>query len=627
MRLRIDQIDLIGAERRVEFQPGLNIIKGPITSGKTTLLRLCRGLLGSGLGGFPVEVRQNVSSIAGKVTLGEQAFSIIRPFVTTPTAKVDIASVDQSLRLPATRQDASAPFTYTQWLLAELGLPRLEVPTAPSKPESEPSPVTISDYLSYCSLPQDEIDDSVFGSNDPFRNIKRKYVFQILYGIFDVQTAELQEELRQVLSELRALNAETIAFQRFLQGTALENRAEIQSDLDKAISTIADLSSEATSLQHEADQPEAAVLRAHIATAETALVEIRERAQRERRDLDELRALQAQLRAQSSRLTRSIVADENLSDFDFVICPRCGSSVKAERAEEPADCYLCLQPKQKTLSRQDFVHEQGRIEAQAEETRELLASRRATVEALEAQIGTLELERSQLGTRLDAVLGAFIADAASRIADHAARKASLEATVAKLREYISLFHRLDKASLEISRLQARRLDLEAAIEGASLDRAIVEERIGILEEEFERMLELFHAPRFVSPPYVQIGRKDYLPLVDGRSFQELSSQGLLVLVNVAHALAHQIAALRLGLPLPGILLIDGLTSNVGHEGEDLQRVQGVYDALAQISEEYGPDLQMIVADNDVPEVASRFVRVELGEQDRLIRYSRRPVEA
>ncbi len=42
MKVQINSVSLIGTERKVEFEPGLNIITGPITTGKTILLNLCR---------------------------------------------------------------------------------------------------------------------------------------------------------------------------------------------------------------------------------------------------------------------------------------------------------------------------------------------------------------------------------------------------------------------------------------------------------------------------------------------------------------------------------------------------------------------------------------------------------
>lgn len=91
-----------------------------------------------------------------------------------------------------------------------------------------------------------------------------------------------------------------------------------------------------------------------------------------------------------------------------------------------------------------------------------------------------------------------------------------------------------------------------------------------------------------------------------------------MLVNVAHAIAHQKTAIELGLPLPNTLLIDGLTTNVGQEGYDLERVHNAYSCLISLAEEVGDTLQVIVSDGNVPREADSYVRLRLSEEDRLI---------
>jgi hypothetical protein len=65
-------------------------------------------------------------------------------------------------------------------------------------------------------------------------------------------------------------------------------------------------------------------------------------------------------------------------------------------------------------------------------------------------------------------------------------------------------------------------------------------------------------------------------------------------------------------------MIDGLTTNVGQEGYDVERVHHAYKYLIALSEELGDTLQIIVADGNVPPEADSYVRLRLSEEDRLI---------
>jgi len=76
MRLRVERLALVGTSREPRFQEGLNVVLGPITTGKSTLMKLLRVLLGSGLPALPPEVRDNVTALAGEVLVGDWRVSV-----------------------------------------------------------------------------------------------------------------------------------------------------------------------------------------------------------------------------------------------------------------------------------------------------------------------------------------------------------------------------------------------------------------------------------------------------------------------------------------------------------------------------------------------------------------------
>jgi hypothetical protein len=620
LRTRIQRISLIGTERSFQFEPGLNIVTGPITSGKTSLLRLCRGLFGGGLEDLPPEVRQHVNAIGGEIVIGETRYSVVRPNVTTSSAKVEVAGDGEAHRLPASQLDETSALTYNQWLLGKLGLPRLEVPSAPTRVESVPTPVSINDYFLYCDLTQDEIDNSVFGHRNQFKNIKRKYVFEILYGLYSAKIANLQEELREVYIEIRQLQSQSKAFERFLTDTPWENRAALEESLANARDGLRELEVEMTKAAQSAFELESSgvqVLRRQLQAIEATLAELSRTRDHESSNLQQLRRLATQLETQSERLTRSIVADVYLTDFDFVVCPRCGASLDSDRAN-PGKCYVCLQAPTPGVTREELIHEQDRIGAQILETRELISSREDGISRIQKELTEMERARHELAHEIDLQLRSYVSDAATEIARRATKRAEVQSNIRRFEDYLRLYNKLDKAVGDLSALERRRREIEGALDGESVRRADAEGRIQRLEAKFEEIVEAFGVPRFGDMRRAAIDRVTYLPVLDGRRFDELSSQGLQVLLNVAHALAHHLVALELGTPLPGILFIDGLTSNVGHEGFDLQRVHDVYGYLGGVSQRHGEQLQLIVADNDVPLEAQEFIRVRLSEDRRLI---------
>lgn len=136
-------------------------------------------------------------------------------------------------------------------------------------------------------------------------------------------------------------------------------------------------------------------------------------------------------------------------------------------------------------------------------------------------------------------------------------------------------------------------------------------------------LEALHIPQLGSLLTVRIQGPMWLPTVSGRSFDELSSQGLKTLVNAAHALAQHTVAIDRNLPLPGLLVLDGLSANAGREGYDGDRVEDLYRLLLQAATDYRGLLQIVAVDNELPSGVERelaeLVVLTLSQADRLIR--------
>ena len=616
MKTQVQEIRLHGADRSISLTPGLNIFTGPIASGKTTLVRYIRFLLGGSLEQLPREARTNVSAVGGSVDLNGITYEIVRPAVTTGTARVEIAGADETWRLPArTAPDGN---TYVNWMLQKLDLPRLEVPSAPTKPESDPTPVSISDYLLYSVLGQDELGFSVFGHRDPFKNIKRKYVFDIVYGFFDVEDAQLRDQLRDVYAQLRELHAQQRLFNTFFDDTPLANRAEIERELREvalALKTAESASVEIASVPWEDSETEH--VQADLVRLEGRTEELLVANEGGKRSLDNLRELAGQLESQVGRLTRSIVSHKHLLDLEFIVCPRCGTEVTRNRASDNA-CVLCLQEPSLEFSRRTLVSEQDTVEQQLKEIQDLAREREKLLTDLERRLDRARIESTEKRTELDFLRRSYVSEQARRISSVAAERAQLTARLKQLREYMVVWSRLDDTDKIVRNLTEKKDRLVQDLAPATSKSNEGRQRVEHLKKRFNHILEQLRPPRFGEQEYSDINLNTYLPDYYGRAFSELSSPGLATLVNLAHALAHHLTAIELKLKLPQILIVDGLSEHLGQEGLDPERLAAAYDVLIGLSEEH-PELQVILVDNEIPEGARGFVRLELSEEDRLIR--------
>ena len=618
----MNEIRLRGTSRRYSFEPGFNVIQGEIASGKSSLMQLIHALFGSPLENLIPEVRQVVTHVEGSLSVGEDGYTISRPLTATATAKVEIAGRNEVARLPVLALDSTADTTYGRWLLDKFGLPAIEIPLSEMRPDSQMSPVSINDYFLYCHLRWNEIDTSVLGHHDAFKNRKRMVVFRILYGLYDADVARLEADLRLASTQLKEWQQRVTLLEQTFAGTVLENRANITRRRDEARQALSALeratSDEAVRVRQEA--PNAAGvqrLRSQVLDLDREIVSLRVAHADELRSAEQLERLGEQLLAQSRRLTKSIIADQYLVDFDFLRCPRCNSGINSDRGSG-GQCYLCLQEPAPAVSRQDLEREQQRLDRQLAETHELVASHRQTASTLDRALAQAAERRARASAELDFQMSTYVADSAQSLSAGAAERARLQEELERYGDYLQLLDRLESAGTAVGRLEQRVAELRQELGLAESRQADVRERFEFLDNRLERLLEAFNAPRSAERTGAYVDRQTYLPWVDGRPFDNLHSPGLSVQVNVAYILANHLAALNFDLPLPGILLIDGFTSNIGAEGADPDRRRRMYEYLIELSRRRGDQLQVIVADNDVPELARDFVRVTLSQADRLI---------
>lgn len=618
MKLSIHSLELIGAERKFEFADGLNIVSGPIATGKTTLMRCLNGLLAGNLNDIPRETRNNVSNIAGTLQIREESFSVVRPFVTTRNAKVDVAGMDESWRLPVFEATLTEPLTYREWLSEKLGLPVIEVLSAPSQSDSETSPLTINDFLLYCYCRQDELDSSVFGHINYHKNVKRKWVFEVIYGKFNVELSKLYEKRRHLLTDLRRIVSQNETIQTFLQGTEIENRAVIIQRLGQLREQITDSELEITNHSRRVTQEtDTLKLRDALFSLENDINSLRNELERERHSVIEKTTLLTQLKKLAARLTRAIVAGSFLLDFDFIQCPRCSSKVSADRIDS-SNCYLCLQEPSEQASRADLIKEQDRIGQQISETLELISSHQTVIEEMTIALKNAETEKKKLSDELNFRTESFISEAASVISQLERKRTMFQEESQKLEEYLGLFTKLDN-SLEYAEVLRNEIaNVQMEIQAASEGMSEFDDRLKLLEKNFRNIVDDLKLERFQDHGYTGIDRSTYLPLFGGRRFGEIQSQGLKVMINVAHALAHQLTCIELDLPLPNFLIFDGLSSNLGYKGLDRDRIRTMYEFLIDIHNHYSDRLQLIVTDNSIPDFAKGFERYEFSPEDKLI---------
>ncbi len=614
MKCQIASISLDGTQRSVDFRPGLNIIAGPIASGKTTLFRLLRALLG-GNAARSIPELHDVRTISGELSLRDISATVQRRLVGTPNAPVDVRVGDDLLRLPAHRGDTRFSQTYGDWLLETLGLPVLDIPAAPSDPESAPTPVTINDYMLLCQLKQDEIDSDAFGSDDRFSDIKRRFALRVVYGSFDPAVGELYEKLRRLRERLTQAGLSKAAFSEALSSSPHESEEVLRDAMAAAATELAAL----RSASETGTTPDN--LRA-LLTKETQLqrqqVELSAELDLEQEALDEAYRLDMHIGSQISKLMKTLAAENLMAEFDFVVCPRCQASVDPDRADA-AHCYLCLQTPPKNAARDAVFAEIASLEAQVSEARELHRWHSRRLERARYELAAVDDALRMNREQQEEIKSDSLRQQATAAAVTGERVGRLTAEVERFRDYLGVYDRLGQQSLKIAELESQIAVLKKEISQTEHSFGAMRPAFDVLDRNYRETILGYHPPSLYGVgAEPSMDYRSYLPLVNGRTVTSISSPGYAVLMNVAFAVALQKTALELDQPLPGILFIDGVTQNIGHEGDDRARVEAVYDSLARLGYDAAGACQIIVADNDIPDSARPYVAVEFSDTDRLV---------
>jgi hypothetical protein len=617
-QLEVREVRLLGEEAdwAWQFRRGVNVIFGPVGTGKTTLLNLIR----FGLGGTwtpTKKARESAHGVDLALRIDATELRITRGFGKNRV----IASVGDSDpdELPLARRKGRDEKTLSDVLLELLDIPRVRVPSSRARPGKKQTTVSFQDVMTHLYLEQTEIDRSTAHSEDKVLGPKRQYVFELLYGLLDERLARLQRETGERADETRQLRAD----RKLLAGWASSYRTELSKVLrtEAATQDVAQLGNELGTVERHIAEQEASEapvrdelerLDAEVAAAKRTLADAQ-------RELERLRGVHAQLELDLERLGRAGEATARFQAFEYVICPRCLQDLQA--AHPDAHCRLCGQVDVQEPSPVAIETERTRRTEQLEETEILERDAETEIETIAATIGAAQYRRESLSAQLAAQGEGLQRNREERTAllvKRAQAQSQIQLAGALPQpEFLvdELDHRLTTVAQDQSRIERESREHQHQI-------APRRQELSELSSIFSEILQVLDLPWFEGQAFIEADT--YLPIVDGQTLPELSSGGMKATVNLAYYLSHLVFALREPTAVtPRFLMIDGLRKDFGAGAKDLARADMIYRVLlTQQDAMKGPPprhFQMLVVDNDLPAgVGERVHRIELDYETPLI---------
>jgi hypothetical protein len=598
------------AAQTYHFRPGVNAITGPISSGKSSLLELIKYGLGGKALVMPA-VRDNVRTVVLRFRAGDEHWEFTRALRSHVVHVYDLKAQEALGEWAATNRQNMR--RVGPELMDALGLPRdWRITKSRKKPTDETVPVSFWDVYKYLYLDQNRIDTSVIGHTDPNLDNKRLAVFELIYGLANPRTVELQTARGKRRAEATSLREKASSVARFLEDMGEPRRAEIASRRGALASELQLARSALVAARSAAES--GLVTRESftaIAAGRARLDDLISRRNALERSIEEAESVVAQLDLDETQVRRSSSASLTLSGLEFVQCPRCLQSLPDDRFDEQ-HCQLCGQPQAPGEVSKPAEAMLRVVREQRRETQDLLVADRAALAALKAEGEAVQAallaglrQVSDEGARPGSPLLDVIEEATARVAACEAalvRLGETEARWATQEQMHAEADDLDKAARRFAEEETR-LKLELSENST---------RLLELSGLFSEILKGLRDPWFTE---AHVDTNTYLPMVDGELFEMLAvGGGRKTIVNLAFHLANLYMSLSEGasMLLPNLLIVDSPRKNVGQDELDQSVVSAIYGRLRTLQAASPDRFQIIFADNDMPSEARSWVAARIA---------------
>ncbi|GAA4925666.1 AAA family ATPase [Actinoplanes utahensis] len=606
VHLQFHRLDLRTAQAtsRYDFKPGLNVVTGSYKTGKSSMLELLKFALGAKGAKLMTAIEANLQNVTLEVTVGAERLRLSR---SVGQNQVTVARVDGS----------TDRWTATAGKMPRAGIELLRLLKFPitrlsNNSETGSEPLTFFDLFRYVYLPQDDVNSSVAGHNDPFTNRKRRAIFELAYGLSDERIRELEVDAAALERAQGAAKLEAETVRRFLFNVGAPHEAELAVEETAARSDLIDAERRLQEARRTAgaeigsDQDN---LRRRISTLRTATADAEAERTLAQVAVDRGRALLAQLELDTQRAQREADAHNSISGLEFSVCPRCLQSV-SDRDLEPGQCLLCTQPQPPRSSsrlRSDHDATITRISAQREEARMLLKEDEDTLTEWANQVDRLREQLTEAAGDLERQadprqIFPSIDQASEAAADRERARARLR-DIERFRDQWGQHEELE------SRVRRFGQQLEANRVQQGYERRRLEENRDRIVELGEIFDEEIRELRFTGYREAGLDGQTYLPVINGDSFDRLSVSGASkTLANDAYYLANLAYSLSSSEYLmPDVLLLDSPRTSLGNTPDDIAAGQRLYERMYLLSLAY-PGCQIIVADNGLPPLERELSR-------------------
>ena len=601
-RLRLDSLTLLGSRKNyvVSFKDGFNLISGPTSTGKTSILEMVDYALGAKSHKSYIEIGNSCSHVELVIDIGNERYQIRRQLFDF-NAEVIISDWNEEKQkfLFYNRFEVdvpSNPHSLSAFLIEKLGLANLSI---------RGQTFSFRDIYKYCYLKQTEIDnEDILGEKSWEKNFKRKATFQIIYKIYNESIEAYMKALEEKKAEEQELSIRLAGIQDFLKTLNVADTLECSQIEKRLHEEIASLQSDLRKAKADKriESEESLKLRKAIESLKNEIDSILERKTAQAQYISKLRLLYNQYGCEIQKKKLAIDGYIAFNAYEFLVCPNCLKPL--HKTSDLDTCCLCGAEKG-TYSNEEVFVLNKEVRSLTRKANQLLKQ----IEDEDREYDTIVRKESSLKRKLYEAEIELQQLSADYVNPQIAKIEYLNYEIGRknrelidLQKNLQMFEEVDRYNQLISDKRVAIKGLSASIKALQKNSVSEDELFAQLSSTFEEVLSAFKYPK-LSNAYID--SKTFLPFVRGRKYDDIGSLAGVSLITIAYFFSLLLVGKDELFSHPNLLIIDSPRKNLGAQAADEEfKDEKIFNAtiryLYEKAEQYKSQVQVIVVNNGHP---------------------------
>ena len=601
-RLKLESLTLLGSRKDyiVSFKDGFNLISGPTSTGKTSILEMIDYALGAKSHKSYIEIGNACSHVELIINIGNERYQIRRQLFDF-NADVIVSDWNEKKQkfMFYNRFEVdvpSNPHSLSAFLIEALGLANLSI---------RGQAFSFRDIFKYCYIKQTEIDnEDILGEKSWEKNFKRKATFQIVYKIYNEAIEAYMKTLAEKKAEEQELSIRLAGIHDFLKRINITDSVEC-SQIEKRIrEEITSLQSDLRKAKNDKriETEESLKLRRDIETIKGEIDLILERKIAQTQYINKLRLLYNQYGSEIEKKKLAIEGFIALNAYEYLFCPNCLKPL--HKTTDLDTCCLCGAKKGTDSSEEVLVlkKEIGSLTRKANQVLKQIEIESCEYDRIVRKESSLKRNLYEAEIELQQLSTDYINPQIERIEYLNYEIGRKNREMIDLQKNLQMFEEVDRYKQIISDKQVAIKELNTNIRDLQKNSVSEDELFSQLSSTFGEVLSAFEYPK-LSNAYID--SKSYLPYVRGRKYDDIGSLAGVSLITVAYYFTLLLVGKDELFSHPNLLIIDSPRKNLGAQASDEEfKDEKIFNAtikyLCEKTEQYKNVVQVIVVNNGHP---------------------------